>query len=167
MGYILLLYICWKRTIPHSIEEEIWCFRWKMTKLCMVYWQGRPNERPTDWGTLSLIVNSRAPVVCPMVGMKLISKPVDGLHSTAIYLLKGDNLSIQTSKRYPYFGKKWQSYVWSVDKVDRPSDQLSVTSSRSVPIPAPRCCVSDGRNVINMKTRRWATFYCYVFVERG
>ena len=37
---------------------------------------------------------------CPMVGMKLISKPVDELHSTAIYLLKEDNLPIQTSKRY-------------------------------------------------------------------
>ena len=33
----------------------------------------------------------------PMVGVKLISKPVDTLHSTAIYLLKEDNLLIQTS----------------------------------------------------------------------
>ena len=57
-----------------------------------------------------------------MVGMKLISNPVDGLHSTAIYLLKEDNLPIETSKRYHVFGEKLQSYVWSIDKVDRPSD---------------------------------------------
>ena len=43
---------------------------------------------------------------CPMVGMKLISKPVDALQSTAIYLLKEDNLPIQTSKRYHVFGEK-------------------------------------------------------------
>ena len=45
---------------------------------------------------------------CPMVGMKLISKPVDGLYSTAIYLLEEDNLPIQTSKRYHVFGEKLQ-----------------------------------------------------------
>ena len=43
---------------------------------------------------------------CPMVGMKLILKPVDGLHSTAIYFLKEDNFPIQTSKRYHAFGEK-------------------------------------------------------------
>ena len=43
---------------------------------------------------------------CPMVGMKLISKPIDGLHSTAIYLLKKGNLPIQKSKRYHVFGEK-------------------------------------------------------------
>ena len=42
----------------------------------------------------------------PMVGMKLISKPMDGLHSTATYLLKEDNLPIQTSQRYHVFGEK-------------------------------------------------------------
>ena len=41
---------------------------------------------------------------CPMVGMKVISKPVDGLHSTPINLLKEDNLPIQSSKRYHVFG---------------------------------------------------------------
>ena len=43
---------------------------------------------------------------CAMVGTKLISKPVDALHSTAIYLLKEDNLPIQTSNRYHDFGDK-------------------------------------------------------------
>ena len=43
---------------------------------------------------------------CLMVGMKLISKLVDGLHSTAIYLLKEDNLPIHTSKRYHVIGDK-------------------------------------------------------------
>ena len=42
-------------------------------------------------------------------------KPVDGLHSTAMYLLKEDNFPIQTSKRYHVFGEKRQSYVWSID----------------------------------------------------
>ena len=104
---------------------------------------------------------------CPMVGMKLKSKPVDGLHSTAIHLLKRANLPIQTSKRYHVFGEKGQSYVRSIDKVDRPSDLPSEERSRSVSIPAPRWWVSDGRNEINIKTRRWATFYCHIFVERG
>ena len=43
---------------------------------------------------------------CPMVGTKLISKPLDGLHSTAVYLLEEDNLPIQTSNRYHDFGDK-------------------------------------------------------------
>jgi len=38
-----------------------------------------------------------------MDGMKLITKHVDGLHSTAIYLLKEGNLPIQTSNRYHVF----------------------------------------------------------------
>ena len=49
----------------------------------------RPSDRPTKWGTLSLTANPLRPCGgCPIVGMKVISKPVDGLHSTAIYLLK-------------------------------------------------------------------------------
>ena len=43
---------------------------------------------------------------CPMVGLKVISKPVDGLHSTAIHLLTKANLPIQTSMRYHVFGEK-------------------------------------------------------------
>ena len=43
----------------------------------------------------------------PMVGMKQLSKPVDRLHSTAIYLMKEDNLPIQTSNRYHVIGEKF------------------------------------------------------------
>ena len=42
----------------------------------------------------------------PVVAMKVLSKAIDGLHSTAIYLLKEDNLPIQTNKRYHVFGEK-------------------------------------------------------------
>ena len=67
----------------------------------------RPSDLTTEWGTLSLIVNFPRPGGgCPMVGMKIISKPVEGLHSTAIYLLKEDNLPIQTNKRKHAFGEK-------------------------------------------------------------
>ena len=72
----------------------------EMIQLCMVYLQGRLAERPT-YRVRNALAQCRFPRTgggCPMVGNKLISKPADGPHSTAIYLLKEDNLHIQTSK---------------------------------------------------------------------
>ena len=68
----------------------------------------RSTDRATNrfWNALALCQFPRPGGGCPMVGNKLISKPVDGLHSTAIYLLKEDNLPIQTSKGYHVFGEK-------------------------------------------------------------
>ena len=57
-----------------------------------------------------------------MVGMKLISKRVDFLHSTAIYLLKVDNLHIQTSEKYHVFGEKLTRS--SNRRCKRPTDRL-------------------------------------------
>ena len=58
----------------------------------------------------------------------------------AMYLLKKDNLPIQTSKRYHVFGEKWQSYVLSIDKVERPTERptewgtLSLTVNPRAPV---------------------------------
>ena len=68
----------------------------------------RSSDRPTDRvrHALAHCQSPRPGGGCSMVGMKLISKPVVGLHSTAIYLLKEDNLPIQTSKTYSVFCEK-------------------------------------------------------------
>ena len=146
MRDILLPYICWNRIIcPLKRERDI-MFLVKNDKVMYGL-----LTRSTDGATYRLRhARAQCPFPrpgggCPMVGMKLISKPVDGLHSTAIYLLKEDNLPIQTSKRYRVFGEKWQSYVWSIYKVDRPSDLPSEERSRSLSIPAARWWVYDGR----------------------
>ena len=60
-----------------------------------------------------------------------------------------------------------KNYKDTYGLLTRSGDLPSEARSRSVSIPAPRWWVSDGKNEINIKTRRWATFYCYIFVERG
>ena len=132
----------------------------------------RSTDRATYWvwNALAQCQFPRSGGGCPMVGMKLISKPVDGLHSglhsTAKYLLKEDNFLIQRERDIMFLVKTRQSYVWSIDMIDRPSDLSSEKRTRSVSIPAPRWWVSDGRNKIIIKTRRWATFYCHIFFGR-
>ena len=70
-----------------------------------------------------------------MVGMKVISKPVDGLHSTAIYLLKKDNMPIQTSKRYHVFVKNDKvMYGLLTKSSDRQSDRPSKALSLSLTV---------------------------------
>ena len=64
-----------------------------------------PSNRPSEARSRSLSVPAPGGG-CSMVGMKLLSTPVDGLHSTAIRLLKEDYLPIQTSKRYHVSGEK-------------------------------------------------------------
>ena len=168
MGYILLPYICSKRIICQFKWARDIMFLVKNDKV--LYGLVTSSSKRATYRVRNALAQcqfARTGGGCPMVGNKLISKPADGLHSTAIYLLKGDNLPIQSSTRYHIFCKKWQRYVWSIGKVDRPSDLPNEERSRSVSIPAPRWWVSDVRNEINIKTRRWATFYYHIFVERG
>ena len=168
MGYILLLYICWKRIICQFKRARDIMFLVKNDNI-MYGLLTRSTDRATYRVRIALAHCQfpRPGGGCPMVGMKVIFKAVYGLHSTAMYLLKEDNLPIQTSKRCHVFGEKWQSYVWSINKVNRSRDLQSEARSRSLSIPAPRWWVSDGKIEINIKTRRWATFYCRVFLERG
>ena len=122
MGCILLPYICWKRIFcPFKRARDITFL--VINDKVMYGLLTRSSDRPSKARSRSLSIPAPGDR-CPMVGMKLISKPVEGLHSTAIYLLKEDNLPIQTSKRYHVYGEKWQSYVWSIDKVERPSNRV-------------------------------------------
>ena len=68
----------------------------------------RPTDRPIDRvaHALAHCQSPRPGGGCSKVGMNVLSKPINGLHSTAIDLMKNDNLLIQTSKRYHVFGEK-------------------------------------------------------------
>ena len=166
MVYILLPYICWKMVIyPFKRATDI-MFWWKMTKLCMVYWQGRAIDRVRH--SLAHCQSPRSGGGFPMVGIKLITKPVDGLHSTAKYFWKRVICPFKRVRDIMFLVKNDKvMYGLFTRSSDRPSDRPSKALFRTLSIPALRWWVSDGRNEINNKTRRLATFYCHIFVERG